>query len=85
MKSGRWRSEEELEPMVDRVVANVELMQQFHAAIGTEKQLVGKLIDDVTRYANSIDPTFGSIEGTRIVVILARRLGHFSTQEEKDD
>jgi len=53
-------------------------MQRFRAACGSEnRDLVGEVMAEVTRYAQELDPTIIFQEGTTIVVILAKMIGHF--------
>jgi len=72
------RTEKELEPIAIRVAENTALMQRFRAACGSEnRDLVGEVMAEVTRYAQELDPTIIFQEGTTIVVILAKMIGHF--------
>jgi hypothetical protein len=72
------RTEKELEPIAIRVAENAALMQRFRAACGSEnRDLVGEVMAEVTRYAQELDPTIIFQEGTTIVVILAKMIGHF--------
>ncbi len=65
------RTEKELEPIAIRVAENA-------AACGSEnRDLVGEVMAEVTRYAQELDPTIIFQEGTTIVVILAKMIGHF--------
>jgi hypothetical protein len=72
------RTEKELEPIAVRVAENAALMQRFRAACGSEnRDLVGEVMAEVTRYAQELDPTIIFQEGTTISVILAKMVGHF--------
>jgi hypothetical protein len=72
------RTEKELEPIAIRVAENAVLMQRFRAACGSEnRDLVREVMAEVTRYAQELDPTIIFQEGTTIVVILAKMVGHF--------
>jgi hypothetical protein len=75
LKAGRWRSgrDAELRSMVERVASNAELMARYRAAVGGgNPRAVGRVIDDIAEYINSLDDSFGLIEATTIAVILNR-------------
>jgi hypothetical protein len=71
------RTQEELTPLALRVMENAELIQQFRAVIGSEdRQRADDVIDQITRYAQSLDSSITVPEGTRIVVVLMNLVGH---------
>ncbi len=72
------RTEKELEPIAIRVAENTALMQRFRAACGSEnRDLTREVTLAITRYAQELEPTITFDEGTTIVVILAKMVGHF--------
>lgn len=72
------RSDKELEPIADQVAGNAKLIERVRSSIGSQdKDLGWAVMDEVTKFAQSLDPTINSSEGTRIVVLLLKRLGHF--------
>src|SRR5262245_40274923 len=67
------RSAEELESISGRVAENAALMERFRAARGSGNEALGRdIMDEVVRYAQSLDPTINYSDGTRIVVILMK-------------
>jgi hypothetical protein len=74
----RWRTEKELQLIAMRVSENIELMQRFRAAIGSQNRVVAAEISkDITAYAQELDPTIGEDEGTTIVLILLKMVTNF--------
>jgi hypothetical protein len=77
LPSKPMRSQEELTPLALRVAQNAALMQRFRAVIGSEDKDQGlRVIDEVTKYAQSLDPSISVPEGTHIVVVLMNLIGH---------
>ena len=80
----QWRIEKQLIPIADRVEENIELMQRLRATIGSENRaLARQAILDVTRYAQTLDPTISVPEGTTVTVILLKKIGHFKESIEE--
>jgi hypothetical protein len=53
-------------------------MRRFRAACGSEnRDLTREVTAEVTRYVQELDPTITIHEGTTIVVVLAKMVGHF--------
>jgi hypothetical protein len=78
----KWRSQAELEPLARRISENGELMSRLRAAAGSENEnLAREIAHDITKYAQSLDPTIGTPEGTRIVLILGTMIGHFKQED----
>jgi len=74
----RQRTAKELEPIAEQVAENAAVMERFRAAIGSNNNALGReVMDEVTEYAQKVDPTISVSEGTRITAILLRKLGHF--------
>jgi hypothetical protein len=74
----RQRTAKELEPIAGQVAENAAVMERFRASIGSNKKALGlEVMDEVTEYAQKVDPTISVSEGTRITAILLRKLGHF--------
>ena len=72
------RSEQELEPIAGQVAENAPLMERLRAAIGSQNQALGTAVmDEVRNYAKGLDPTINYSEGTKIVTILLKKVGHF--------
>jgi hypothetical protein len=71
------RAQEELTRIALRLAENADLMQRFRAVIGSEdKERAGEMIDEVTRLAQSLEPSITVPEGTLIVVALMKMVGH---------
>jgi hypothetical protein len=71
------KTQEELIPLASRIAENAALMQRFRAVIGSEDKEQGlRVIDEVTKYAQSLDPSISVPEGTSIVVLLMNLVGH---------
>jgi hypothetical protein len=71
------RTQEELMPLAMQVAKNADLMDRFRAVIGSEdKGRASEMIDEVTRFAQSLDASITVPEGTRIVVVLMNVVGH---------
>lgn len=71
------RTQEELTPLALRIIENAELMQQFRAVMGSEdKERAEAVVDEITKYAQTLDPTINVSEGIRIVLNLMRIVGH---------
>jgi hypothetical protein len=70
------RSQEELKLLALRVTENAALMQRFHSVIGSDdKARASEVMDEITRYVQSIDPSISVSEGTTIVVLLMKIVG----------
>jgi hypothetical protein len=71
------RTLEELQPLVQRSADNPAIMRQYREAVGTEDRVrATALIDAITEFAQSIDPTVTHVEGVRITVGLMKMVGH---------
>ena len=65
------RSREELAPIAQRVAQNAELVEQFLRARGSDNVALGnELIEDIARFAQSIEPTITQADAARITVLL---------------
>jgi hypothetical protein len=70
------RTQEQLMPLALRVAENVKLMQRFHSVMGSgDEDLGADVMEEVSRYAQSLDPNMSAPEGTRIVVLLMKIVG----------
>jgi hypothetical protein len=50
-------------------------MEWFRASLGSGNEALGReVMDEVARYAQSLDPTITYSDGTRIVVILMKMM-----------
>jgi hypothetical protein len=50
-------------------------MERLRAALGSGNEALGRdIMDEVTRYAQSLDPTIAYSDGTRIVVTLMKMM-----------
>ena len=68
---------EELQPLVQRSADNPAIMRQYREAVGSEDRVrATALIDAITEFAQSIDPTVTHVEGARITVGLMKMVGH---------
>jgi hypothetical protein len=75
-KSAPLRSEEELRALALRIAENLELMQRFRSAVGSnDEHLTGRVMHEVREYAQSLDPTVTFNEGTRLALALLNSLG----------
>jgi hypothetical protein len=75
-KPKRTRTMEELRPLALRVSQNPSLMGRFHSAFGSgNKKLASEVTDEITRFAQGIDPTVTVSEGAGIVVVLMKIAG----------
>jgi hypothetical protein len=71
------RTQEELTPLALRVAENAALMQQFRAVMGSgDKSLGWDVMEEITRYAQSLDPSITPSDGTTIVLILMKVVSH---------
>jgi hypothetical protein len=71
------RTPEELAPIVERVASNPILMQKFLEVRGSDDKVrASAVIDEITRFAQSLDPSVTHSEGTRITVMLMQLVGH---------
>jgi hypothetical protein len=76
MKGGRMRSDQELEPFVKQLAEDTGIVERLRAAVGSgNRELVTNAINEITVRANSLDPTFASVEGVTITILFVRRLG----------
>jgi hypothetical protein len=67
----RLRSKAELELLAKQVAANVPLMGNFRATVGSgDRARVSALIDEIRNYARSIDPELRDADGTTIAFML---------------
>jgi hypothetical protein len=81
IKPGRWRDDEELEPIANKLMKNAALIKQLRAAVGSgDKSLVSEATSEVAKQAERLSPDFGLIEGTRLSLLLLRKLGYFDTE-----
>jgi hypothetical protein len=70
------RSPEELEPIVQRVAANPEVMKKFQAAAGSEDQALAEAaIEAVFAFAKTIDSQVTRVEATSVTVSLMKMMG----------
>jgi hypothetical protein len=71
------RTQEQLAPIVQLVAKNAELMQQFREVIGSDdKERAGAVVDEIERFARSVDPTITHVDATSITVLLMKMVGH---------
>jgi hypothetical protein len=71
------RTSEELYSLVQRSADNPEIMRLYHRAVGSEDQVrANAVIDEITRFAQTIDPSITPEEGIRITVGLMKMVGH---------
>jgi hypothetical protein len=71
------RTLEELNPLVQRAAENPEIMKLYREAVGSEDQVrAAAVIDAITEFAQSIDPTVTQVEAVRITVGLMKMIGH---------
>lgn len=72
------RTRKELEPIALRVAENAAVMQQVRAAMGSEnRELAREATQAIWKHAQELDPSITFDEGTTVVIILAKMLGHF--------
>jgi hypothetical protein len=70
------RSPEDLEPIVQRVAANPEVMKKFQAAAGSEDDALAEAaIEAVFAFAKTIDSGVTRVEATRVTVALMKMMG----------
>jgi hypothetical protein len=70
------RTLEELHPLVQRAAENPEIMKRYREAVGSEDQVrATAVIDAITEFAQSIDPTVTQVEAVRITVGLMKMIG----------
>lgn len=75
---GRMRTTQELQSLADQIEQNEQLMKRIKASLGSGDELLGwQVMDELTKFAQSIDPSIIPAEGTRLMVIILRRLKHF--------
>jgi hypothetical protein len=73
IRRGSRRSAQELEPIAHQVAQNAELMERLRKARGSKDQALGsQVMDEITRHAQSLDPTITFSDATRIFVILIK-------------
>jgi hypothetical protein len=78
VRATKSRSETELEPLALKISENAILMQTLREAVGSENlDLAGEVRRQITEYARTLDPSINTAEGTRIVVVLLKMIGHF--------
>jgi len=71
------RTSEELYPLVQRSADHPEIMRLYRGAVGSEDRVrANALIDAITRFARTIDPSITPEEGIRITVGLMKMVGH---------
>lgn len=71
------KTQEELTPLASRVAENAALMQRLRAVIGSgDKSLGWDVMEEITRYAQSLDPSITPSDGTTIVLILMKTVSH---------
>ena len=71
------RTQEELAPIAHKISENPDLMRRFREVIGSEdRERVSAIFDEIRRVAQSIDPTITHPEGTRMALVLMKRIGH---------
>jgi hypothetical protein len=71
------KTQEELTPLAMRVTENTALMQRFRAVMGSgDKSLGWDVMEEITRYAQSLDPSITPSDGTTIVLILMKIVSH---------
>ncbi len=76
LKQGRWRSREELDPLVRHLLQDAALMSQLRGAVGSKDgNKAREAMYQITRALAAIDPDAGALEGARVVVMLAEQLG----------
>jgi len=74
----RVRTREQLKDIVDQVAANEPLIDLIRSSLGSGNAALGfQVMEEVAKFAQSVDPTINNSEGTRIVVAILQRLGHF--------
>jgi hypothetical protein len=63
------RPQETLDPTIEQLAQNVELMRKFRSVVGSENVERGAVVfDEVKRLARTLDPTITSVDATRIIV-----------------
>jgi hypothetical protein len=71
------RTQEELTPLASRIMENAALVQRFHAVMGSGDKSSGwDVMEEITRYAQSLDPSITPSDGTTIALILMKIVGH---------
>jgi hypothetical protein len=74
--SSPMRTQKELTPLAHSIAQNDAIMRRFRAVIGSEdKTRATEMIDEITKFAQNLDPSITTAEGTRIVVILMSLAG----------
>ncbi len=74
----RMRTRQQLEGLADQIEQNEQLMKRIKASLGSGDEALGwQVMDELTKFAQSIDPSIIHAEGTRLMVIILRRLKHF--------
>ena len=82
-KEKPMRTLEELQPLVQRSADNPDIVRQYREAVGSEDRVrATALIDAITEFAQSIDPTVTHVEGVRITVGLMKMVGHLGKLSE---
>ena len=77
------RTSEELYPLVQRSADNPEIMRLYRGAVGSEDRVrANALIDAITKFAQTIDPSITPEEGVRITVGLMKMIGHLGKLSE---
>jgi hypothetical protein len=82
-KEKPMRTLEELHPLVQRSADDPGIMRLYREAVGSEDRVrATALIDAITEFAQSIDPTLTHVEGVRITVGLMKMIGHLGKLSE---
>lgn len=64
-------------PLALRVAENTALMQRFRAVMGFgDKGLGWDVMEEITRFAQSVDPSITPSDGTTIALILMKIVSH---------
>ena len=76
-RSRPMRPQEELEPIVQQLTRNAELMEQLRGAVGSDdEKRVSAAIDQVERAARHVDPSVTMAEAVSITASLAEIIRH---------
>jgi hypothetical protein len=71
----RSRNTDELEPLAKRVAENSALMERFRAVVGSnDEQRAADITQEITKYAQELDPNVTYDEGTSIALVLLNSL-----------
>jgi hypothetical protein len=79
----RLRELDELLPLAKLIGENAELMGRLRAAAGAEnKELARNVIDEITRYAQTLDPSVTTVDGNSLTIILMKMIRHTGARSD---